>query len=122
MIRSLALLIVLSWSHATSAAERVWVRANHVDQDTQQEYFYFGTIGPAVLEHLCQPGERPAFVKLEDVCFWEYDARDEIVGLRSYADETDSDTLYLNVDTITSLVLLRAPPSDILAEIRDAIP
>lgn len=98
-----------------AAEEGRWVSVDYVDHASDEVHYFMGRVDPAVLEQLTAPGQAPAFIRLEQVCYFELAESGEMIGVISYADHQDSGVLLIPRERLLQISLLADSPEGIVA-------
>lgn len=118
MTRPLVLLllaITLSAAAEPPAADQgVWVQVDYFDREEGESRYYLARIAPADLAALASPTP-PTLVKLSGVCWFRFNEAGEPYELLSFADEADTDTVYLATRLIERVNPQRLSPQAYLA-------
>ena len=102
-----------------SAAESVWVKAWIYDTVDNDSYYYIAEIDAKVYAGICQGTSSPKFLQLRNACwFITDDISGEVVGVKRYENENDSDELAISLSSITSIIKQKSDPQSYLKAIK----
>lgn len=89
----------------------VWGRS-----DAKSPAFWMGRIRTEDLE-LLKGSKRDGFFQLTDVCWYKYDANDELVAIMDQEDSYEQGTMFFRYDRLDRFILLKGDPRRIKQQI-----